>query len=120
MQFFMASTPPPKRTLRPRNITKSYKNTCGAPAPKATLKKDSKTVVTKLVKPKKASSSIRTSGDLVYTIKGPNLPLGAVSDIFLPFTLLTGSRFSGVVVAEMEGQLYFAPPVTIFPSAPTA
>ena len=91
LQFFMASAPPPKRALQPRNINKSYKNTCGAPAPKGSLKQGSETVVTKLVKPKKSSRSIRTSGDLIYTIKGPKLPLGAVSDLIpLLFTLLKG------------------------------
>ena len=77
----MASAPPPNRTLRPRNITKSYKNTCGAPAPRA-IPTSSQPVVTKL-KPKIAPVSIQDGGTLIYTIKGPKLPRGAVSDVTL-------------------------------------
>ncbi|KAF8801923.1 hypothetical protein BYT27DRAFT_7114038, partial [Phlegmacium glaucopus] len=55
----------------------SYKSTCGAPALKSSLKRSSGTVSTKLVKPKKASRPTHTGGNLVYTIKGPKLPVGA-------------------------------------------
>jgi hypothetical protein len=82
----MASAPPPKRILRPRtqNIKKSYKNTCGAPAPRGSLTKRSQPapVVTK-PKPKKAPVPVQDSGRLIYTTKGPKLPLGAVSDVTL-------------------------------------
>jgi len=61
------------------------------PALKGSLKKGSETIVTKLAKLKKSSRSICTSGDLIYTIKGPKLPQGAVSDLIpLLFTLLKG------------------------------
>ena len=86
------------RVLRPKNLTISYQNTCGAPAPRRpqfprTSKSQSSASASrvaatkfKLVEPKK---SIRTSGDLVYTIKGPKLPPAAVSNIIpLLFTLL--------------------------------
>lgn len=83
----MASIPPPKRSLRPRNVTKSYKNTCGAPAPRTSLRQSSGVAAAKLISPKNLTKPIRTGGDLVYTIKGPKLPLAAVGNILFFYLL---------------------------------
>jgi len=71
---------PPKRILRPR-VNVSYKNSCGAPAPKTTLTTHSGPAAKRLVNPKKASNPISASGGLTYTISGPRLSPGDVSDV---------------------------------------
>ena len=78
-----------QRTLRPRNIKKSYKNTCGAPAPRTSLLQEhSNTTTTKSTKGKKAAKPANTE-TLLYTTSGNRLPLGAVSSIVFPFIYLT-------------------------------
>jgi hypothetical protein len=89
------------------NITKSYKNSCGAPAPKATLDKGSNLTVMKSMKP---SNSIHVGGDLVYTMKGSLLSPGSVSDFLFPFYLLANGINSGAVAAEMGEQWFFVQP----------
>lgn len=107
-----------RRTPRP-NVTKSYKNTCGAPAPKASLKKGSNPTGVKSAsaKSKKTSSSIHVGGDLVYTIKGSTLSPGSVS-VFVPFDLLANINEincdSGAVAAEMGELSFFVQPAKSF------
>jgi hypothetical protein len=76
-----APAPPPKRTNPPRGPIVSYKNTSGAPAPKTSLKKYSR--ITKVVNSKIASTpmDICEGGTLAYTVSGPKLTPGAVSDV---------------------------------------
>lgn len=91
----MASVPPPKRDRRPRtaNVISSYKNSCGAKAPKATLKTNSgPTTTMKFADPKINSRSLIPAGPeggtIVYTNSGPRLTPASVSDI-IAFHLLT-------------------------------
>lgn len=91
LQLPMASTAAAKRTLRPRNpnVRKSYKNTCGAPAPRASLEslqqddevQPKATTTKKSTKGKKTvkPKPIHDDGKLIYTITGDRLPSGAVS-----------------------------------------
>lgn len=80
-QFSMAS----QRILRP-NVKKSYKNTCGAPAPRTSLLQDHSTTTTNFTMDKKAAKPTNTE-TLLYTTSGNRLPLGAVSSFIFPFYL---------------------------------
>jgi hypothetical protein len=85
----MASVPPLKRDQRPRaaNTITSYKNTCGAIAPKTTLKRPSGSTMMQFFNPQTKSRSIPEGGTIVYTSSGPRLTPGSVSDI-ITFHLL--------------------------------
>ncbi|KIM38491.1 hypothetical protein M413DRAFT_76005 [Hebeloma cylindrosporum] len=71
----MASAPPPKRNPQ-RVPTKSYKNTCGAPAPKTSLKQYSRRPTRKAANSNR-SMDICEGGTLAYTVSGPKLTSGA-------------------------------------------
>ena len=61
---------------------KTYANTCGAPAPKTSLKKLSRHPISKVVNTKITSKSMDVceGGMLAYMVSGPKLTPGAVSD----------------------------------------
>lgn len=82
----MASTP--QFNLRPRNVSKSQKTSCGAIAPKVAIselgqKAVGKTPKFKKVAPKKESSDL--DGVLNYTMDGERISPGNVRPFFLPF-----------------------------------
>ena len=82
-----------QHTLQPRtaNIKKSYKNTCGSPAPRTSLlqlEEHSTTGMIKSTKGKKAPKPNNTD-TLVYTITGDRLPVRTVSIIIFPSIYLT-------------------------------
>lgn len=83
LKFFMAPPLPTTRTLRPRNVDISYKNTCGDPAPKATLKMVAGPISQTLAKPKIPLQSVQRGGILAFTTKGPKLAPGAVSKLYI-------------------------------------
>lgn len=89
VQFSMAS----QRDLRPRtgNIKKSYKNTCGSPAPRTSLFHEPSNIMIKSTKGKKpVPTTGKTASDtLIYTMTGDRLPLGAVSIIIFHYIYLT-------------------------------
>ena len=64
--------------LRARNPQISYRNACGAPAPRTSLHKHSNT--TKSSRGKKALKITNTES-LFYTNKGDRLPPGVVSGV---------------------------------------
>jgi hypothetical protein len=85
LKFSMASSK--RDTLRPRNAQISYKNACGAPAPRTSLRERSSNT-TKHSRGKKALKITNTES-LFYTNSGDRLPSGIVSCvIFLLFILL--------------------------------
>jgi hypothetical protein len=108
----MASAPSRRKPRRVPAV--SPKNTCGAPAPKTSLKKHSNRPIAKAVNSKIASRSmdICEGGTLAYTVSGPELTPGAVSDVD-DFSLLAKQVVSGAVAAEMEGRLSSVPFVTL-------
>jgi hypothetical protein len=65
----------PRRSLRP-NVAKSYRNTCGAPAPRGEIQQPASTATNKPVTQKKLEI---TGGNLIYTRCGEALSPGAVS-----------------------------------------
>ena len=76
---------PPRRSDRP-NVTKSYTNTCGAPAPRTQIHLShpvpKKSVTKKSVTKKSVTSDNPTDGgNLTYTVSGERLTPGAVSCI---------------------------------------
>jgi hypothetical protein len=66
--------PGARRSLRP-NVAKSYKNTCGASAPRGEIQQPASTATTKPVTQKKLPV---TGGNLTYTRCGEDLSPGAV------------------------------------------
>ena len=70
-----------QRVLRP-NVKKSYKNTCGAPAPRTSLHQDHSNTTKNTTMNKKAAKPTNTQ-TLLYTTSGDRLPLGAVSSLVL-------------------------------------
>lgn len=75
---------PPRRSGR-TNVIKSYKNTCGAPAPRTQIHPSAhpvpkKSVIKKSV-PKSVTAHNPDGGNLTYTVSGERLTPGAVSCI---------------------------------------
>jgi hypothetical protein len=65
------------------NVKKSYKNTCGAPAPRTSLLQLEEHSTAKSTEGKKAAQPTNTE-TLLYTTSGKRLPLGAVSSSIFP------------------------------------
>ena len=109
---------PPRRSGCP-NVLKSYKNSCGAPAPRGKIYQPASLAVTKKsVLLNKAKT--RIGGSLTYTKSGEKLPPGAVS--FLKWIPLSASLkwcVSGAVAVAMGEQLFSVTHAMSLHSVPT-
>ena len=71
---------PPRRSDRP-NVTKSYTNTCGAPAPRTQIHLSHPVPKKSVTKKSVTSDNPTDGGNLTYTVSGERLTPGAVSCI---------------------------------------
>jgi hypothetical protein len=72
--------PPPRRTSR-ANVTKSYKNTCGASAPRGNIKQPANAMESRISAPP-AKKLKMTGGSLTCVKSGEALSPGAVNHFF--------------------------------------